>query len=91
METTKVKWRSIKKDGYPSREDFGPNPIVIVSLLYEQGILSTWRRIENGELRFFSDDEEKPYWVKPGSLEPIDEEGWRVTHWIPYLSEPEGD
>ena len=93
MPETKVNWRSIKKDGYPSVEEFGTEPIVLVVLTVNEAkyrSLYTVRRVDNGQLKFIGIDH-NPVWVKPHSLEPLENESWRVTHWITYLSEPEGE
>ena len=83
---THIKWKSIAKDGYPTREKFGPYPTVMVALACK-GKPEYGYRKQIAELRFFGGDETRPYWCENGRA-VIENSSWHVTHWVPALSDP---
>lgn len=87
MITTNVGWKAIV-DGYPSTEDFGPYPTVLVAL--ECKDQKQWgHRIQFAELRFFGGDKARPYWAGISKSDgPIENSSWYVTHWAPFPAGP---
>lgn len=83
-------WREIAKDGYPSIEEYGPYPTVMVALACK-GQPDWPYRIQYGVLWFFGGDKSRPYWTGPEKTSgPIENPAWHVTHWAPALEPPLG-
>lgn len=93
MKTTKVNWVSVNKQGYPSKEEYGHYPTVLVSMkmVSETTRVPFWRRLEKAELRYFGGDPSRPYWCNPNNQQPIENTAWVVTHWVPWLRDPQED
>jgi len=89
---TPAKWRSVKRDGYPSTDDFGPYPKVFVSMVCRGH--EDWNpTVRVAELRFFGGDKNRPFWagLKNENCAPIENDSWYVTHWAPCLRAPDPD
>jgi len=85
----RLPWKSIVEDGYPTKEEFGHYPTVLVSMLARKNDgTEMGRRLEQAELRFFGGNPERPYWCSAGKAEPIENSAWHVTHWTPFIAHP---
>lgn len=89
--TTPTDWREIAKDGYPSTDEYGPYPCVMVAMACE-GHPDWSYSVRPAELRFFGRDKKRPFWTSPFKKDgyvPIENDAWYVTHWAPYMAPPE--
>lgn len=83
---TPAKWIDADKE-LPTYEEHGYYPRVIVALQLvdhpEYGFGQQW-----AELRYLGKNKNRPVWLEPGTLKPIETEARAVRYWANPLADP---